>query len=884
MFRSIFSICTLVLLSACSKEPERPLATRTANPEPVVYGIFAPGQGENILDDGAINAKSFTSQREKYAALPNAVDNFDAKDIETYFRKLSFDPIPSDEIRSEIKLREDVRIVRDKTHNIPRVYGDTRAAAMFGVGYARAQDRLWQMEVMRYRADASLATLLGPGEENKNLKSDAKIFTLIDYSQEEWEEMWDQIGIDYGDAGKTAQSDLENYIQGINAYIAATRSDENLLPIEFRRRDLTPADWSVYDELKIAAYSMTAAFSPFSVANAGRGPTRLYRQLTDRFGIEEGEKVYADLRSVADPQTPYYAPPSNIPPRGARPLDGNALPDLDSFVARSALQIGDVKIGSDGKVPPTPTKSNAFLIAPYATTTGFSLASQGPQDPPATPHPVDHEIQIIAPDFIAHGVLEFVGPYPYNGARSRDYAFSLTVQPNDLVDIFVEQLCEPNGEAPTLESNHYTYQGECRKFTTRTETRDLPTGRTFTLHSMRSVHGPVLGYATVDGAPVALVQARSSYKREGMNYPAYSQLFSPSKITSANDLIKTVAGKVGLYAAFYYVSADEIAAVDPAITPVRAESVNNDFPIWGTGEWDWADFNPDTYEYRPYPPEDHPHVINPESGIIVGWNAQSSLNWPSTAFVWSNGPAHRTRLLRDPAKKMLEQRKLSLEDVIRIYTHAAVTDRPSLLLYPTIRRIIGIAQDDEIENLLTRVDAWVQDGALRRDMDNDGFYEHAAAIALMDATWRHLYPDVFLPVLGQEIMNDVKKRESVLGGLDGFRSDWFLHTKWVQYLYKDLETQFGSGQQQPMSRPYCGEGDKGKCAFMIENALKKGLTEVKSKLGPDPDKWRYAAVGDEAVVKQNYPSTGAATPAKPTLWQDRSTYHLVTTFEEPDSQ
>ena len=48
--------------------------------------------------------------------------------------------------------------------------------------------------------------------------------------------------------------------------------------------------------------------------------------------------------------------------------------------------------------------------------------------------------------------------------RTRDYAWSLTSANHDVRDVFAEELCEPDGSAPTRESNHYRYKGTCRPF------------------------------------------------------------------------------------------------------------------------------------------------------------------------------------------------------------------------------------------------------------------------------------------------------------------------------------------------------------------------------------------------------------------------------------
>ena len=51
--------------------------------------------------------------------------------------------------------------------------------------------------------------------------------------------------------------------------------------------------------------------------------------------------------------------------------------------------------------------------------------------------------------------------------RTPDYAWSLTSATNDVRDIFVEVLCEPDGSTPSRTSGHYEFDGECVPFEKR---------------------------------------------------------------------------------------------------------------------------------------------------------------------------------------------------------------------------------------------------------------------------------------------------------------------------------------------------------------------------------------------------------------------------------
>jgi penicillin amidase len=54
-----------------------------------------------------------------------------------------------------------VEIVRN-TAAVPHIFGETDADVFFGLGFAHAQDRLWQMLMLRRTAQGRLSELFGP--------------------------------------------------------------------------------------------------------------------------------------------------------------------------------------------------------------------------------------------------------------------------------------------------------------------------------------------------------------------------------------------------------------------------------------------------------------------------------------------------------------------------------------------------------------------------------------------------------------------------------------------------------------------------------------------------------------------------------------------------
>lgn len=126
------------------------------------HSVLAYGQrqGTSALDlarnqaDGTVSP-SVTSQ----AALYNrVVTSQPAGDLRGFYKDSSFARISGDTMPPIAG----ATVVRDPVHRVPHIYGETRSAAMYAVGYATAQDRLFLMDVLRRTAEGSTAEILGP--------------------------------------------------------------------------------------------------------------------------------------------------------------------------------------------------------------------------------------------------------------------------------------------------------------------------------------------------------------------------------------------------------------------------------------------------------------------------------------------------------------------------------------------------------------------------------------------------------------------------------------------------------------------------------------------------------------------------------------------------
>ena len=69
--------------------------------------------------------------------------------------------IPDYNANNDLKgLREELLIIRDSS-NVPHIISENDNDAFFGLGFVHAQDRLWQMALLRRASQGKLSELFG---------------------------------------------------------------------------------------------------------------------------------------------------------------------------------------------------------------------------------------------------------------------------------------------------------------------------------------------------------------------------------------------------------------------------------------------------------------------------------------------------------------------------------------------------------------------------------------------------------------------------------------------------------------------------------------------------------------------------------------------------
>jgi acyl-homoserine lactone acylase PvdQ len=740
--------------------------------------ILPPGNYGGIpLNDDSLD------QLPLYDALTPLRDNVTPPDIERLFLPENFEPVGP--TREEQTGRPGLKLIYDD-YGVPHVYGETREDVAFGAGWTTARDRGLLIQLGRGLARIAVADV--PGVDAFELVTRIPPVSYVPSPEAEAlvEAQKDLLVAEYGDKGRQILADAQAYADGVNAYWKA--NDPSQPPV------------TVNDVIA------TTAFIGSIFGAGGGGEARnaeLLATLQQGLGPVRGYKAWDDVMLAEDPEAPTtinrrfpYGPLTGGKVRGSVTIDPGSIVPIVAGQPDSA------------SAPARRQASNFLVVSPRRSATGNSLAVMGPQLGYYYPEIVQ-QIDLHGPGIEAQGAaVPGLAMYILIG-RTKDYAWSLTSAGHDVRDVFAEQLCEPDGSAPTRASTHYLHKGECRPFDEFNA--GLLDGRPLRYHL--SVHGQVIGTATVGGQPYALARKRSTFGRDALNLAALKDMTEGE--ASTPERFWTAANQFGFTFNWAYASRTATAYFSSGYLPERAPGLDRRLPTLGTGDYEWRGFLSE---------REHPHDVGGPGGLLLNWNNQSA-----PGFMHGDdepyGSVHRVELFdKWPWAP-------TLTDDVGIMNRAATEDGRSLV-WPVVSRVLhtGSAPTKRDQQVVDLLDDWVRRDAPRLNADTDTFYDDAGP-AIMDAVWPSVAQAVMRPVFGE-----------LLGDLDRVRGLNSLSGQ--SYVDKDLRRLLRSPVRGKFNLRYCGNGSLKACRESLWDALHAAVDRLAAEEfpgKPDPTTWRAEA-------------------------------------------
>jgi acyl-homoserine lactone acylase PvdQ len=808
---TLLAVLTAALLTIA------PAASARVDYSGPAYNILAPGEY------GGVPANQYsTDQGLLYDALTPLGGHVTAADLSRYYLSEKFG-VTGPVIRREQTGRPGLQILRD-SHDIPHIYGRTRADVMFGAGWVAAEDR--GLLLAEGIGPAYLATVDAPGINPFGLVTSARSFTPSPQTIR-FVAGQENVLRRAGAPGRQVLRDLQDWVDGINAYEASPQQSGPKLP----QAKLTDA---------IAGFAFIGSIFGNGGGNEVANSDFLAR-LERRLGHRAGQKVFRDLREVNDPEAPTTIKKAFLydsAPRGRAPGAMVIDPGSESSATSAAVA---------AHVASHRLASNFIIAGRKHSANGHPLAVMGPQLGYYYPEIV-MQGDLHGGGIDARGIIAPISPYVFIG-RGRDFAWSLTSADSQNEQQFLEKLCNPNHSRPTRASKHYWYKGRCRAMRLfdagQLGAGDGQPARELTFYE--TVHGPVSGTVTVHGRPYAVAFDRSTRGHEPTGELALSALDS-NRVHSPQQFFRAV-NHFGTTFNWPYIDSKHIAYFSSGRLPIMARGTNPSLPALGTGKYDWRGW---------LPLKRHPHMIEPRSDTLTNWNNKPAPGWGAASDNYGYGPVHRVQLYRGFTHGMTEANDVS------IMNRAATEDLRAIKVWPIIRRVLkgGRAPSKLAAQAADLIDRWRRQGASRLDGNLDGGID-APGAAVMDTAWNGIARAVMRPVLGP--LTDNLDRLISVGSVPSFGGGWW------GYVSKDLRTELGMKVHGRFSRRYCGNGRLRACRRALWAAVQAAADTLARTEGPNPNAWTSNATAERIhFIPGLIPFT--------MRWTNRSTFQQVIEF------
>ena len=484
---------------------------------------------------------------------------------------------------------EPTEIIRD-TYNVPHIVAARDEDVFFGLGYAHAQDRLWQIMLMRRTAQGRLSELFGP----ETLQTDKLLRRLDLYSLAQ-----SSVAAQSPDARRA----LKAYAEGINARIYEINRDalgRGAPEMFIFPTDVSP--WRPADSLAILKL-MSVQLSGHLAKEVLRAKTSL--QLND-----------ADRLSDIMPDAP-----------------GQVIADLEQYSAvipalGSLPQTAQSQTGSD--LSPFPSAqmagaSNVFAAAPFRAAAGGTLLANDPH------------LALTAPSiwYLAHLELTSGGvigttipgiPAVLSG-RSAKLGWGLTSSYLDDQDLLMEEL---DPERP----EYYRAPEGYKKFRSRETIINIKDHAPVTITLRWSDNGPILPgthYGISEITPRGHVAALS-WTALGAADTSYTAGFNLMGAQTASQAVALLEDFHSPSQNVILADTEQIAMKTIGVMPLRAASHQTQGRMPSLG-WRTENRWKGRIDYAK-----NPEFINPDGGILGNTNNKvSSGDFPEhMSFDWGD--------------------------------------------------------------------------------------------------------------------------------------------------------------------------------------------------------------------------------------------------------
>lgn len=366
-------------------------------------------------------------------------------------------------------------------YGIPHIYAENQLDATIALGYVHAQERLWQMELMKRIAPGRLSEIFG-----KDMLKNDQFFVSLGIEENSIKT------IDQLDKNSEVYKLAEAYISGINQFI-----ENGPTPIEFTIIGLEKEKFELKDVYNILGYM------GFSFAMAHKTDP-LLSVIKEKLGTEYLKELNIDI----NPNTT---------------LIKNSIQDLEIF---ENLIASVENIMKKSPIPPF-IGSNSWVVSGKKTSTGNVLFANDPHIGYSQPG-TWYEAHISTPEYEMYGYFIAGVPFPLLG-HNRNYAYGVTMFENDDLDFYKEE------NHPSEKNKYKTAEGYS-EYKITSKTIKVKDEDDVIIEVKNTRHGPIVNDIIEDlsnNNPIAMFWAYTQFDGQVLD-----ALFTISNAKEMNDVKK----------------------------------------------------------------------------------------------------------------------------------------------------------------------------------------------------------------------------------------------------------------------------------------------------------------------------------------------------------
>ena len=452
-------------------------------------------------------------------------------------------------------LTDEVTVYRDE-RGMPHLYAGNEHDLYFATGYIMAQERLWQMDLIRRATTGRLSEIFG----EDYIQTDLFLRSL---------EMTAKSKVVLSSEDPFILDCLQAYTDGVNAYITEAGKK---LPPEFRILGYKPDPWKLEDLANIIGYM------GWDLASDNLSSDIFYYRLNRKLGPEKSAELIPDWKAVNSFVFPEFSLSDEV-------LEG-ALEFISSIDKLEALGLASFSGSNNWAVTGTRTETGKPVLS---NDMHLSFGSPG----------IWFQMHHVVPGKVnVTGVIVPGQPFVVAGHNER-IAWGLTNLMVDDIDLFAEKI---NPEDP----DQYFFNGEWKNMVVRDEIIRIKGGDADTLQLKFTHRGPIIsGFRDVQDVSLSMRWSGYDYSDEikavyllnrARNWDDFRTAISNFRSISQNFVYADVDGNIGLN-----------TGGGIAIRKGTGTSVRNG----ETDEFDWKG-------YVPF--EQLPSSFNPERGYVSSAN------------------------------------------------------------------------------------------------------------------------------------------------------------------------------------------------------------------------------------------------------------------------